>query len=106
MALVIIIDLIVVCGLVWLTMTKGLERALPFFVFVVVFFPEESMIPLPGLFNLTTRRVVLAVVVGLYLIFGRDSTQAVPLKTTPLKYLILIHIFWIVLSTAYSVVPV
>jgi len=106
MALVIIINLIVVCGLVWLTMTKGVERALPLLVFVLVLCPAESQIAIPGLFLLTTWRVGLVTFTILYLTF-KDSSGAPPILTrTPLTFLIPLHVVWCLLSTANSVSPV
>ena len=107
MILVLTIDVIVVIGLVWLTMTKGLERALPFFVFVLVFCPKESQIAIPGVFLLTTWRVAIATLAILYFVFGGAENQAEPLITkTPLRILIGLHVIWCLVSTANSVSPV
>jgi O-Antigen ligase len=106
MTLVLIIDFLVVAGLVGLTLTKGLEWTLPFFAFALVFFPGESIIQLPGLFNLTTQRVAIATIVILYMVLGDGQGRAAIVTPTPLRIFLLIHVFWCVLSTANSVVPV
>ncbi len=104
MIFVIIINLIAIIGLFRIALTEGLEAALPFAAFTVVFVPIESSIPL-GLFSLTTQRIVVAVLVLLYLTVGRNETGLQPRSSMPLKTLIVIHVLWCVLSTANSVVP-
>jgi hypothetical protein len=105
MILIIIIDILLVAGLVGITITKGLERALPFFAFVVVLVPLESVIPLPGFFNLSTQRIALCTLLVLYLVFGGGPKEAALSKSTPLMGLLVVHILWCILSTANSVVP-
>ena len=103
MALIIAIDVAIVAGLVYLAATKGLEEALPFFVFVTVLLPEEAQFQIPGLFNVTGRRVAVGTLVLLYLLFKRGDGL---LAKTPLRILIAVHVAWCCLSTANSVVPV
>jgi len=97
------IDIVVIVVLLYLTVRKGIEGALPFFIFVVVCSPEESTLPLP-FFSLTTRRVAVCALVLFYFLFKRAGAPL--LEKTPLKYLLLIHSAWCVLSTANSIVPV
>jgi O-antigen ligase len=103
LALVAVIDLIAIIGLVILAQGKqGLERALPFAAFLIVLVPIESLIPL-GFFTLTTHRIVVGTLVLLYFLRGRSANQgkiAMPLKT-----IIIVHVFWCLISTANSIVP-
>ncbi len=102
MALVIIIDLIVAFWLCRVALTSGLESALPFASFVIVFVPIESSLPL-GLFELTTQRLVIGLLLVLYLTGNKTGRHEQ--SPFPLKLLILIHICWCAISTANSVVP-
>jgi hypothetical protein len=85
MVLVILIDVVLLAGLVYLTVTKGLEGALPFFVFVTILVPGESAIPLPGLFGLTAQRFAVGVLILLYVVFGRPGPVEQRRVSTPLK---------------------
>lgn len=100
MLLVIIIDLIVVASLVWVASRKGVEHALPYFVFFVVLLPEESRIKLEGAFDLYTHRVALAVLLVLFLVYRKRSK----IRTVPFKNLIYLHIAWATTSTLFSIV--
>jgi hypothetical protein len=106
MGLILAIDFVVVAGLIGITVTRGLERALPFFVFVTLFFPDNSAILLPGVFNLTTRRLAIIVLVVLFLLFRQRNTQAQILSKTPLRVLLALQIGWCLVSTLNSIVPV
>jgi O-Antigen ligase len=102
--LVIIIDLIVICGLCRLALISGVEAALPFASFMLILVPIESSIPL-GLFELTTQRLIVGLLLILYLTKTTvsDRQTAVPL---PLKMLIVCHVLWCLISTADSIVPI
>jgi hypothetical protein len=102
--LVVIIDLIVVFGLCRKALASGLEAALPFATFMLVFVPIESSIPL-GLFELTTQRLMIVLLLVLYMVSGRSTTGIREQLSMPLKALILLHVGWCVLSTANSIVP-
>jgi O-antigen ligase len=104
-ALIIAINIIVLSGLVLIALTKGLERALPFFVFVMVLLPGVAQIPIPGAFTVTGQRVAIVTLAALYLISGGGSAEEPAVKTTPLKYLLMAHIVWCSISTANSIVP-
>lgn len=99
MLLICAIDLIVVITLVVLANRRGLEHALPPFVFFVTLLPEECRIPLPGLFDLYTHRLAL-IVLAILFFTGKKKGLAGPL---PLKNLILLHAGWLLLSTAVSI---
>ena len=95
------IDVAVVVVLLYVGSRKGIEAILPLFAFVVVLVPGESVIPLPGLFTITTQRVALATLTTLYLWRRPSNTQRF---RTPLGALLLVHIAWCALSTVNSVV--
>lgn len=105
MPLVIVIDLIVVLALIGITASKGLERALPFFIFVAVLLPEESIIPLPGL-TLPTRRLGSALLILLFVIFPPPKSAVPGGQPVPLKVVIGLQLLCTAISAALSVVPV
>jgi|GEM_PF-860546 O-antigen ligase len=105
MGLILSIDFIVVSVLAGLTLTKGIERALPFFAFVVVLVPWQSKIALPGLFDLNTQRLALMTLIGLYILTRMSRSRALSTRRVPLKALMLLSVGWLALSTANSVVP-
>jgi hypothetical protein len=100
MLLVLIIDLLVVATLVSMAARKGLEQALPYFVFFVIVVPEESRIRLSGFFDLYTHRVALVTLLGLFLFFRPKSRT----RFIPLKNLIYLHLTWALFSTLFSIV--
>ena len=104
MILVIIIDLVVVFGLCRTARASGLEAALPFATFMLVFVPIESSIPM-GLFNLTTQRLIVSLLLLLYVFSERSATGVRERLPMPLKLLIVLHVGWCALSTANSIVP-
>jgi O-antigen ligase len=106
MTLVILIDFVVLVGLVYLTVNKGLESALPFFVFVTILLPGESEIQLPGLFGLTAQRFAVMVLILLYLIFGRRGPVEQQRASTPLKVLLILNLLWNIVSAVNSIDPV
>jgi hypothetical protein len=100
MTLIIAIDIIVVGALVGIALTKGFEDALPLTAFLLMLFPNESQIHLPGLFDLTSQRLLIVVLVVLYVVIGKPQKRLLPLK-----YLALLLMAWMLLSSANSVVP-
>ena len=105
MTLVLAIDFVVVLALVLTAARRGFEGVLPLTAFLVMLFPIESQIPLPGLFDLTTQRVIVIVLVVLYFAFGGTQKNPAQKKEIPLKYLVLLLMVWMLLSSATSVVP-
>jgi hypothetical protein len=97
MALIVVIDLVVVFTLI-LASRRGLENALPAFCFIVVLFPNESKLVLPGLFDLSTERVALIALLVMY-VSRRERLYRRPI---PLKYMMLLHLGWITCSAALS----
>jgi hypothetical protein len=100
MLLVVIIDLIVIATLVSVAARKGLEQALPYFVFLVVLLPEESRIKLEGVFDLYTHRIALATLLVLFFIYRKKSK----VRVIPFTNLIYLHIAWATTSTLFSIV--
>lgn len=106
MAIVFIIDILVAAILVGLALAKGVEHALPFVTFVLVLIPTASVIPIPGLFDLTTQRVVIATLTLLYLGLERGKPATPEAGAIPLRWLMALHIAWSLVAVAHSVVPV
>src|SRR5271157_5437099 len=105
MALVITLDILVVLLLCASTFTRGFEDTLPLAAFLVVLFPNESQIILPGLFDLTTQRVIIVVLFVLYLWRGRkERAKSAEKNSLPLKFLIIIQIAWMIVATMNSAV--
>lgn len=102
MLLICMIDLLVVFLLVGVTLSKGIEDALPWAAFTLIVIPTESLISF-GFFRLTTQRLVILTVFALYLLYGKR--QVTGRRSTPLKWFILFVIFWDLVSTANSVDP-
>ena len=106
MALILIIDAVVVATLAFIALTKGVEAALPFFVFVVVLLPWQCVFPIPGVMTVTGQRVAIVTLIALFLVFKPPANRSRALLSTPLKFLLMLQIGWCVLSTANSIVPV
>jgi hypothetical protein len=82
--------------------TKGFEQVLPFVTAACIVIPGLVRLHVP-LFELTTQRLILVVLVILYLAAGKKNPQ---MKRIPLGWLIALQIAWALLSTAHSVDPV
>jgi hypothetical protein len=105
MALTLIIDVVVVAVLAFIALTKGVEAALPFFVFVVTLVPGESKIAIPGLFDLTTARLAIIVLLGFYFVPGKGAQPADGQKQKlPLRLILALMILWSLVSAANSIV--
>jgi hypothetical protein len=104
MLLVIVIDIVVLVALVVVATTKGFERTLPLATFLLILFPEGSEIALPGLFDLTTQRLVILTLLALYFAVAPKGSDAGSPRPVPLKTLILLQILWMAVATAHSVV--
>lgn len=106
MLLVISWLVLTVAILVWRATSKGLEESLPFVAFMVVISPLDCSIPLPGLFDLNTNRLILIALIALYFFGHKRDRYSPPLAHTPLKVLISIHILWMLVSTINSTEPI
>jgi hypothetical protein len=97
MALIIVIDMIVILTILYLAITKGCERALPFLAFCLIVLPQTAAIQLPGLFNLTVQRLAIIALAATYLFLGRKVKRRIPLG-----YLILFQAAWLLVAAANS----
>jgi hypothetical protein len=104
MALPIIISLLVVGTLVAIALTKDLEATLPYFAALLILLPIQSKIEIPGLFDLTSSRIAIITLAGLYLLLGKKGGGADSGQGNPLKVLMLLTIGWGLVSTANSIV--
>jgi hypothetical protein len=104
MGLIAAIDLIVVGTLVAIALSKGLEKALPFFTFNMILFPLESQFHVPALFDITTQRVAILTLAILYLVLANKGGSTTNARPTPLRYLILLIMLWSMVSTVNSLV--
>lgn len=104
MLLILLIDIIAIAVLVRTATSRGLERALPAAAFVFVLVPRDAAIPLPGLFDLTTQRVILGV---LALLFISQPSPKLPRSRVEriLNFLIVAHIIWCLLVTVHAIDP-
>lgn len=105
MAIAVLCDIFCVLWLTATAMRKGFDSALGLAAALLLVFPSGSRIPLPGLFDLTTQRVIVVVLVGLYLGMGRKSSAAQAHEPIPMRYLLVALLLWMLLSSAQSVVP-
>jgi hypothetical protein len=103
MILVIFFDLIVVCWLCATAARKGLEETLPVAAFLLMLFPGESQIHIPGVFDLTTQRIVVITLIALY--STKREAGGVLKGATPLRYLMSLVVIWMLIASANSVVP-
>jgi hypothetical protein len=100
MTLVLILDAIVICLILGCAFLKGLERTLPLIAFLLMLFPYESQITLPGLFDLTTQRLIVLLAVMLYAF----SSEAKDRGKLPLRNTIFLLMAWMLLSSVFSTV--
>jgi len=104
MLLIIAIDVITAGLLIAIAVLKGFERSLPLATFLLMLFPVESQIELPGLFDITTQRVLVLTLLGLYLTLGRMDRATAPARRLPLIFLFVLQLVWLCIATANSVV--
>lgn len=98
-----VIDLVVVGVLLFIAFRRGLEAALPFFVFALVLLPTQSQFQIPGVFAFTTARIAVMVFTVLY-IFLREEGGNARTMPMPLKSLMVLTIAWSLVATANSIV--
>lgn len=101
MFLVIILDFIVLVTLCSVALRKGFEHALPAAAFFLVLAPEESKLPLPGLFDITTQRVVILTMIVLYIILKGGA--AAGRAKLPMKWALIVMCMWWTMSTIGSI---
>lgn len=100
MILVIFIDLIVLASLIFVSMRKGLEDALPMAACFLIFFPEEAKLQ-TGLFDITTQRFITIVL--LLLSMQQKGSALGPIRKMPLKGGIIAIALWWTVSTLFSI---
>jgi hypothetical protein len=105
MAIAVICDVLCALWLVATAMRKGFDSALGLAAALLLVFPSGSRIPLPGLFDLTTQRVIVVVLVGLYFGVGQKSSREQADGPIPMLYVLAALLLWMLLSSAQSVVP-
>lgn len=103
MALILILGAVVTVALIVGALRFGFERTLPLAAFLLVIFPNECQINLSGLFDLTTQRLIVIILLTLYLGAGRRK-QRHGTRALPLKYLLICYVVWLLISTANSIV--
>lgn len=104
MATVIGLDLVVCTWLIMRAVRHGFEATLPLAAFLLMLFPVESQVTIPGLFDLTTQRLIVLTLLGLYLLFGRTPADGSSAFALPIAGLLALQIVWMCVSTANSVV--
>lgn len=97
MMLVILLQSFIIVCLLWFGRRRS-EDALPAFCFFLTLMPLEARLVIPGLFDVNTMRVSLLTLLFLFLIKKRPPNPG-PL---PLKNLMLLHVTWVLCSTAFS----
>jgi O-antigen ligase/polysaccharide polymerase Wzy-like membrane protein len=99
--LLISLNLFVIATLFVVARTKGFDRALALAAFFLVLFPEETKLSFPGLFDLTTQRLVTMAL--LVLSFAVPRPQGAP-RNLPLKTAVIALCGWWLLSAVNSIV--
>ena len=102
MLVIIALDILVVGGLLAIAFHKGTERTLPFLAFCLLLLPQEAVIQLPGLFDLTPNRLAIITFFILSIILGTRSSPALGESRVPLIYLMILQLFWYSVATANS----
>src|SRR5258708_10596677 len=95
-----IINAVVILLILGCAYLKGLERTLPLIAFLLLLFPYESQVTLPGLFDLTTQRLIVILTFVVFL-FSREAQKK---RKLPLKYSIGFLMAWMLIASANSVV--
>src|SRR5882757_3726165 len=98
MFFVALINIVVIVTLCSVAKRKGLAEALPYFTFFVVLIPDQSQFKLPGLFDMTTRRLAVATLLVLYV----TATMSKKRSGMPLTRLMLLSAAWAAASTICS----
>ena len=93
-----VLALAVLCRI---ALTRGLESALPTAAFMLVLLPIECKLSL-GFADLTVHRLIVIVLWVIYLTRGKQKSGK---SSLPMKGLILAHISWCLVSTAFAIDP-
>lgn len=100
---VILVHIASVALILYIFRRYGIGEVLPYYIFLMVFFPSSVQIDFFGLFDFTLQRVVTITMLILALLSLKQSS---PVSRIELKYWIVVLIVWSFLSNAYSIVPV
>jgi hypothetical protein len=87
-----------VTALLWFG-RRRIEDALPAFCFFLTLMPLEARLVIPGVCDVNTMRVSLLTLLVLFLSKKRPPNT----NRIPLKNLMMLHVAWILCSTAYSI---
>ena len=98
MMLIIVMQCTIVASLLWFG-RRNTEDALPAFCFFLTLMPLEARLVIPGLCDVNTMRVSLMTLLFLFLVKKRPPNPG----RIPLKNLMLLHVCFVVCSTAYSI---
>ncbi len=106
MPLVLAIDVLIVAWLVWTAATKGFERTLPGATFLLMLFPVECQIAVPGLSDLDAQRVIVITLLVLQFVFPDKKDTVGGRSYLSLKWLLILQIVWLGVATINSAVVV
>jgi hypothetical protein len=98
MILILFMQCTIVAALLWFG-RRRVEDALPAFCFFLTLMPLEARLVIPGVFDVNTMRVSLLTLLVLFLSKKRPPNTS----RIPLKNLMLLHVTWVLCSTAYSI---
>ncbi len=99
MLLVLVIDIVISLFLFATWRKKGIEGCLPLAAFFLISFPEESKLPIAGLFDITTQRLVTIILLCLYTSSGTKHYR----RRLPFKVSIILIVTWWAIATANSI---
>ena len=102
MALILFLQASIAIGLILYAMSRGFEAVLPAAAFFLLLLPNEAQLQLAGMFDLTTQRVTVLILLVLWVSIGKKKQHA---EMLPLRWMIALVIGWMLLSSANSVVP-
>jgi hypothetical protein len=98
MLLIVLIQCTIVGALLW-SGRRRVEDALPVFCFFLTLVPLEARLVIPGVFDVNTMRVSLLTLLLLFLTKKRPPNAS----RIPLKNVMVLHVTWVLCSTAYSI---
>lgn len=99
MMLVILVDLLALVLLLRSGVRKGVENALPIATFFLILLPEESKLPILGLFDITSQRFVTLVLLAMVMVQRKPSGRGY--LRAPLKgFVVAIAVWWAISASA------
>jgi len=100
---VILVDIACVALLLYIYKRHGLGEVLPYYIFMMIFFPSVIQLDFFGFFDFTVQRIVTITMLVLALL---SLNQSSPVSRIELKYLIVVLLIWSFLSNVNSIVLV